>query len=372
MIILKLASTFVRTVVSDSDVVKTPAFHNFERNLEYVHQLISAGRSLATFKPANLDVGDLYRAAWVQAVAALDYWVSQEIYSRAIRLAREPGIEKPKKFRDFAIPMAVFEDVHHHRIPLEEALGGHLRKFVTKNTFQQPDGIKDGLAIVTSITLWDRVAEIINQKQSAGDLKLDAGKAKEQLHQVVARRNRIAHEADRVADDASRKTDITAEEVTDAVATVEQTCEAILIALQESPEGALTAEGPAPRISEELTDQEPEIVVDGGGESIESPLGDWEFGTKPYGVHMRDLIERKLIEAGAEIRGTRGNERFSATVAPDGRVRLASGQLCTSPSKAGQVVLKRQSCNGWTFWKIQFEGAWVPLEVLRDKYLNLS
>lgn len=138
VIILKLASTFVRTVVSDSDVVKTPAFHNFERNLEYVHQLISAGRSLATFKPANLDVGDLYRAAWVQAVAALDYWVSQEIYSRAIRLAREPGIEKPKKFRDFAIPMAVFEDVHHHRIPLEEALGGHLRKFVTKNTFQQP------------------------------------------------------------------------------------------------------------------------------------------------------------------------------------------------------------------------------------------
>ncbi|WP_326824882.1 hypothetical protein [Streptosporangium sp. NBC_01756] len=124
--------------MSDSDVVKTPAFHNFERNLEYVHQLISAGRSLATFKPANLDVGDLYRAAWVQAVAALDYWVSQEIYSRAIRLAREPGIEKPKKFRDFAIPMAVFEDVHHHRIPLEEALGGHLRKFVTKNTFQQP------------------------------------------------------------------------------------------------------------------------------------------------------------------------------------------------------------------------------------------
>ncbi|MEV0165208.1 hypothetical protein [Nonomuraea fuscirosea] len=135
MTILKPARPAARTAVSNHNVVKTPAFHNLERNLEYVHQLISAGKSLATFAPANLDVGDLYRAAWVQAIAALDYWVSQEIYSRAIRLAQEPEVEKPKKFREFAIPMAVFEDVHHYRVPLEEALGQHLRKFVSKTPF---------------------------------------------------------------------------------------------------------------------------------------------------------------------------------------------------------------------------------------------
>ncbi|MEV0165207.1 hypothetical protein [Nonomuraea fuscirosea] len=156
----------------------------------------------------------------------------------------------------------------------------------------------------------------------------------------------------------------------DAVATVEQTCYAILIALQESPEGALSAKGFAPRISEELTGEDPEVAVE-RGEAVEPAPGDWELETKPhYGVNVRDLIEANLMEPGAEIKASRRHERFSATVQSDGRIRLPSGQICTSPSTAGQVVLGRQSCNGWTFWRVKVREEWVLLEVLRNEYLT--
>ncbi|WP_449060371.1 hypothetical protein [Planomonospora algeriensis] len=57
----------------------TEAFQEFHRNLEYAPDLVNGGRRLEQLKVGAFDIGDIYRAAWVQAVAALDHWVHQEI-----------------------------------------------------------------------------------------------------------------------------------------------------------------------------------------------------------------------------------------------------------------------------------------------------
>ncbi|MEV0406472.1 hypothetical protein [Actinoallomurus sp. NPDC050550] len=51
----------------------TDAFGEFRRNLDYARKLVEGGRQLGQLKVGAFDVDDLYRAAWVQAVAALGH-----------------------------------------------------------------------------------------------------------------------------------------------------------------------------------------------------------------------------------------------------------------------------------------------------------
>ncbi|SNR93518.1 hypothetical protein SAMN05216276_1001313 [Streptosporangium subroseum] len=351
-------------------LAKTPAFRDFERNLEYAKQLINAGRSLDAIGATSFDLGDLYRAAWVQSVAALDHWIRQEIFFRAILLTKNPDIAKPPKFREFAVPMELFEDVQHHRVPLDEALGKHLRQVISRRTFQGPDDIKDGLAIVSTVVLWEAVAKIINKEQEPAE-KVDSGTIKQMLRAIVHRRNKITHEADRVPDDDSLKRSITADEAQQAVETLERLATAILIALNESPEGkiatAVEAIGPAPALGEGLSDEEFE---DASEEELLRPPTLGTSGTpsnRHYRIEVRDLIEAGLVKPGAELRGSRRREQFTATIEEDGRIRLASGRLYPSLSKAGGVVLQGQSCNGWAFWKIETDDGWGPIGMIRDQ-----
>jgi hypothetical protein len=57
--------------------------------------LVIGGERLAGLKVGAFDVEDLYRAAWVQAVAALDHWVTREIVERAVSLAEQPKAARP-------------------------------------------------------------------------------------------------------------------------------------------------------------------------------------------------------------------------------------------------------------------------------------
>ncbi|MFF4198829.1 hypothetical protein [Nonomuraea sp. NPDC001831] len=209
---------------------KTQAFLDFERNLDYAKQLVQAGRDLTGVGVSSFDVGDLYRAAWVQAVAALDHWVHQEVYHRAILLAQQPGVHKPRKFREFAIPMELFEGVHHGSVPLDEALRRHLRRVVGRKTYQGPDDIRDGFAIVSDISLWDRVVNIINSERSSHDGKVTVKAVRRLIGAIVWRRNKIAHETDRDPV-GNRRRPITAQEAMDAVETLEMIAATILVAI---------------------------------------------------------------------------------------------------------------------------------------------
>jgi modification methylase len=73
-----------------------------------------------------------------------------------------------------------------------------------------------------------------------------------------------------------------------------------------------------------------------------------------------------LVERGVIAPGTRLFDRLrrvTAVVGADGT--LASGEIRGSIHKVGASVQNAPSCNGWTFWHFERDGALVPLDVLR-------
>jgi modification methylase len=77
----------------------------------------------------------------------------------------------------------------------------------------------------------------------------------------------------------------------------------------------------------------------------------------PFG----SLVERGLIAPGTRV--VDRNRRVSAVVAADGS--LVAGELRGSIHKVGAALQNAPSCNGWTFWHFERDGALLPLDVLR-------
>jgi modification methylase len=77
-----------------------------------------------------------------------------------------------------------------------------------------------------------------------------------------------------------------------------------------------------------------------------------------------------LVETGWIAPGTRladKKQRFTATVRADGS--LVSGDVSGSIHGAGAQVQGAPSCNGWTFWHLEHEGEFKPLDAIRQLYL---
>lgn len=117
----------------------TEAFTDFLQNMEYAKRLVSGGERLAQLKVGAFDVDDLYRAAWVQSVAALDHWVTREIIERAVGLAENPDVERPEKFSSLKMPVSLFERIDKHKDPLSATFHKHLEQTFAYMTFQNPE-----------------------------------------------------------------------------------------------------------------------------------------------------------------------------------------------------------------------------------------
>ncbi|MFA7596672.1 MAG: site-specific DNA-methyltransferase, partial [Novosphingobium sp.] len=77
------------------------------------------------------------------------------------------------------------------------------------------------------------------------------------------------------------------------------------------------------------------------------------------------LVEAGWIAPGTEIFDKK--RRFSAVVRADGSVE--AGKETGSIHHVGKVLQNAPSCNGWTFWHLQHEGAAKPLDALRQLFL---
>ena len=85
----------------------------------------------------------------------------------------------------------------------------------------------------------------------------------------------------------------------------------------------------------------------------------------PFGA----LVENGMILPGAELMDSK--RRWRATVRADGTLEIAGGQ--GSIHKIGAGVQNAPSCNGWTFWHVERDGALVVIDALRQDYLaNLA
>lgn len=207
----------------------TDAFDQLRTNLEYARSLARAGVDLERLGVTAFEVTDVYRAAWMQCVAALDHWVHQEVHRRMIELAAQPDAAKPDRYRKFNITMEVLERVHQRREPLDEVLGHYVRDVLGRETYQQPDRIRDAFSLVSDVDrLWERVATELSD-QSADEVRIDASAIKQRLRDVVYRRNKIAHEYDEDLTSPDGRQPIDATTVADTIDWIELLAETILV-----------------------------------------------------------------------------------------------------------------------------------------------
>ncbi|WP_280266738.1 hypothetical protein [Nocardia wallacei] len=219
-------------------MVTTSAFQDFEQNLGFAKRLIEGGQLLERLAVGSFDITDLYRSAWVQAVSALDHWVHEEVYQRAVALVQKPSATKPRKLKEFDIPVELLDRVHHHSAPLAEAFEAQLRAALGWRSFQHPDRIKEGFALVTDTPLWAAVAEQFNFGMPP-DQHVKTQDVRERLLSITDRRNRIAHGADRDPSTPIARSPISAVEVETTIIWLHRLATAILQALhsEEQPIG---------------------------------------------------------------------------------------------------------------------------------------
>ncbi len=97
----------------------------------------------------------------------------------------------------------------------------------------------------------------------------------------------------------------------------------------------------------------------------ESSLVTMQAGRSAPRVAFGQLIETGWIVPGSLLHDRK--RRFSATVRSDGS--LLSGDESGSIHSLGAKLQSAPSCNGWTFWHLEHEGALNPIDTVRQKYL---
>lgn len=73
----------------------------------------------------------------------------------------------------------------------------------------------------------------------------------------------------------------------------------------------------------------------------------------------------KGIVSGKRIYGTHKKKQFKAIVYRNGRIKF-DGRFYDSPSAAG-VAARKQSTNGWTFWRVRKNGELIRLKDLKTR-----
>lgn len=206
---------------------------NLRRNLTYARSLATAGSHLERLGVTGFEVKDVYRAAWVQAVAALDHWVRQEIRERMLVVVDQPARTRPESYRRFELPLHAVEDVQAGRLTLRDAVDVHLQAALAYATYQNPDKIRDGLKLVADVSnLWQRAATVLNERTDDSP-DVSGNEVKKRLADVVTRRNKIAHEYDEDPKCPPTKRDIDAASTMSTIDLIDQIAEAILIVLDQ-------------------------------------------------------------------------------------------------------------------------------------------
>ncbi|MEU4831117.1 DUF262 domain-containing protein [Streptosporangium sp. NPDC023615] len=104
---------------------------------------------------------------------------------------------------------------------------------------------------------------------------------------------------------------------------------------------------------------------------LPAPAPEPSASRRRYGVELVDLIRVGLVAPNTKIFRTVKGEIHFATVEEDGRIRVAAtGQAYHSLSAAGIAVAGTKACAGWDVWRVEREGAVIPLKRLREEALT--
>ncbi|MFB7088067.1 hypothetical protein [Streptomyces sp. NPDC056296] len=212
---------------------QTRQFEAFMTNLSYARRMVKAGRMLTPFRSPTIDIDDFYRAAWVQAVAAIDHWLHEEVLRRVAELTAKDSPEMPPQLRRYELPLHRVEAVRRGEVTLSEAVVEHLREKLAVQALQHPGKISEVLRLVTEKKVWYEAAGCLNQHFFQGRTTFNEKKLRSRYLEITQRRNRIAHDADLVDGDLKQRRPIDEAEVTDAIDWIERIALAIAHVLDE-------------------------------------------------------------------------------------------------------------------------------------------
>jgi hypothetical protein len=205
---------------------ETRQFRAFTTNLEYARKMILAGQSLASFQSPLFDIGDFYRAAWVQAVSAIDHWFHEELYRRVAELAADDSPGMPYQLTKFELPLSKVEEVRRGSLSLADAVSDHVKAKWSNAALQNPRKISEALKLVSEEDIWAKAAVLINEWHH-GRTAYTAQSLKQRYIAITDRRNRIAHDADLLDGDLKRRRPISDADVIGAVDWIERIALAI-------------------------------------------------------------------------------------------------------------------------------------------------
>jgi hypothetical protein len=162
----------------------TARLAEFHANATRARDLVGLGQSIGQLTYGRVDASDLYRAALVQVVAALDTYIHAIVEDRAVAIvvgrsmAPAPG---PK----FGLTPSAVADILSGGSPglVELTARKHIAQRLALETFQRPDDIAAALASVGINKIWSVAFP-------------DPQAAKIRLGLIVTRRNLIAHQCD--------------------------------------------------------------------------------------------------------------------------------------------------------------------------------
>ena len=205
---------------------QTREFQAFRTNIEYARKMVLAGQSLAAFQSPVFDIGDFYRAAWVQAVSAIDHWFHEVLYRRVAELAVQDNPGMPYQLTNFELPLKKVEEVRRGTTTLADAVSDHVKAKWSNAALQNPRKISEALKLVTEENIWAKAAAQINEWHH-GRTAMTEQALKKQYMAITERRNKIAHDADLVDGSLDQRRSITDAEVNDAIDWIERIALAI-------------------------------------------------------------------------------------------------------------------------------------------------
>jgi RiboL-PSP-HEPN len=160
------------------------ALAQFKLNLDRARDLIGLAAALEATTTSAIDVTDLWRAALVLAVSALDHYVHEVTRKGMLEISDGKRVPTDAYFR--------FQVSLRRIVTLRQTSGNAWlsQEIIDRHgwlSFQDPDKIADALRHITNQKVWNEIAS---------HLKLSTSDAKARLRLIVERRNKIAHEAD--------------------------------------------------------------------------------------------------------------------------------------------------------------------------------
>jgi len=186
----------------------------FKADMTRARDMVGLGQAIGTMTNGLVNSQDLYRAALAQGVAAWDRYVHGVVLDRAVEIML--GRMQSGKSTKVGLPLgavAVLMNVTG-QADRELTARSFFAERLSKETYQRPDDVAAGLAMVGVNAIWSTAFP-------------DAEQAKIRVGVIVERRNRIVHHCDCDPAVPGAVVPLTAGDALDALQVISETVTAI-------------------------------------------------------------------------------------------------------------------------------------------------